>query len=345
MTARVTDINGFVSIENNPISRVGVFPYSGAQIGAPEPNRIYYVYRPPEELADPECIESFKLKPIINDHTMLGPAEEGYTPAEEKGIEGTTGEAVAYRNGVLYSNLKIFSETLKRLLNAGKKDLSLAYRCIYEKSAGVFNGQDYQYVQRKLRGNHLALVDRARCAVAVLDSQDAMDSFDLNLKGINMTEEEKKAKEAADAAVIAEKSREAADAAVAQVAKALEALTKRLDTMDSMTSQADTLSKQVQTLTQDGFKAFTKQIKERDSLAEKLSAYIGTFDSSEMTTAEVAKYGLEKLGLTAPAGAEKAALDGFLHNRPAPHTLPIFESQKGEGGTITKFVQKHKGVH
>ena len=75
-TARVEDINGYITIEKNPISRSGVFQYLGRSIGAPEPDKIYNVYRPAEEFT-PETIDSFKLLPIVDDHTMLGPQEKG----------------------------------------------------------------------------------------------------------------------------------------------------------------------------------------------------------------------------------------------------------------------------
>ena len=50
---------------------------------------------------------------------------------------------------------------------------------MYEKASGIFDGQMYDYIQRNLRGNHLALVDAARCDVAVLDNHMAFDHFDL----------------------------------------------------------------------------------------------------------------------------------------------------------------------
>lgn len=125
MTSREIDQNGFITIEKNPISRAGVFPYLGRNI-SPEcdPDKIYNVLRPPEELGDPEAMKSFELLPLVNDHTMLG---ERFTPAEEKGSHGTTGEKLSFEGGVLYAPLKIFSETLKRLIASGKKDLSLGY--------------------------------------------------------------------------------------------------------------------------------------------------------------------------------------------------------------------------
>lgn len=182
-SARRADVNGFITIGRNPISRAGVFPYLGRSIGAPEPDRIYNVYRPAEEFT-PEMLDSFKLLPIVDDHTMLG---DGFTPAESKGVHGTTGEEVVFEDGVLYSSLRIFSEKLKSLIESGKRALSLGYRCAYEKASGVFDGKRYDYIQRNLRGNHLALVDAARCDVAVLDNHHAYDNhmafdhFDLAL--------------------------------------------------------------------------------------------------------------------------------------------------------------------
>lgn len=123
---QLRDENGFITIERNPISRVGVFPYLGKNISDEcEPDRIYNVYRPAEELADPEAMKSFELVPFINDHTMLGAQ---FTPAEEKGVQGTTGENLEFEDGVLYAPIKIFSEALKKLIDSGKKALSLGYR-------------------------------------------------------------------------------------------------------------------------------------------------------------------------------------------------------------------------
>ena len=193
-TARKADLNGYTTILKNPISRSGVFQYLGRSIGAPEPDKIYNVYRPAEEFT-PETLESFRLIPIVNDHTMLGSAEAGLMPAEEKGVHGTTGEEVVFEDNVLYAPLRIFSETLSRMIESGKTALSLGYRCVYEKAAGIFDGQAYDYIQRQLRGNHLALVDAARCDVAVLDNHMAFDHFDLaldNSKETTMAEETKK---------------------------------------------------------------------------------------------------------------------------------------------------------
>lgn len=172
MTKRRADINGWFEVTDNPLSKVGVFPYSGRQLGAQaDPDRMYQVYRPAEELGDPETVESFKLLPWIDGHVMLGGARDGYTPAEKKGVNGVIGEKVYFKGDTLYGNIKLFSEEMADAVDAGKVELSCGYRCTYEFTPGEFNGQKFDAIQRRVRGNHLALVDQGRMgsSVAVLD--------------------------------------------------------------------------------------------------------------------------------------------------------------------------------
>lgn len=171
MSARQYDTNGWFEVKRNPLSKVGVFPYLGSSIGAPDPDRVYMVYRPAEELADPATIASFRLLPFVDDHTMLGDSGDGLTAAEHKGVHGVIGEAVEFDGDTLYGNLKVFSEDLARKIDLGKKEVSCGYRCHYDFTPGTFRGQSYEAVQRTIRGNHLALVDQGRMGpdVAVLD--------------------------------------------------------------------------------------------------------------------------------------------------------------------------------
>lgn len=168
MSKRTSDVNGFWLIRNNPISKVGVFPYLGREIQAPEPDRIYQVLRSAEELSRPETLESIKLLPFIDEHEFLG--KDG-TPAEKKGVQGTTGEEVEFVEPYLNANLRIFSQYLQQLIDQGKVELSLSYLSDYDYTPGEYQGQKYDAVQRNIRGNHLALVKRGRSGrdVAVSD--------------------------------------------------------------------------------------------------------------------------------------------------------------------------------
>ena len=141
-----------------------------------EADKIYQVYRPAEEIR--KAADTFKLVPLVDNHTMIG---KDFTPAEEKGVHGVLGEEIKEKDGVLYADVKIFSESLKNLIQNGKKELSLGYFCEYDLTPGEYHGVHYDAVQRSLRGNHIALVDNGRMGhdVRVMDSM-AFDALDLD---------------------------------------------------------------------------------------------------------------------------------------------------------------------
>lgn len=183
MTKKV-DQNDFWFIEKNPITKVGVYPYLGKQISQDcEPNKIYYVLRPKEELFRKETLDSLRLIPLIDGHTMIG---KDFTAPEDKGMDGIMGDNVSHDTDTIYNDLKIISNKMKDEIQNGKKELSLGYFCRYDKQPGTYKGQRYDFVQRDIIANHLALVDKGRMGadVRVYDSKNipegeafAMDSI------------------------------------------------------------------------------------------------------------------------------------------------------------------------
>ncbi len=219
-SARNLDTNGWAEIKNNPLSKVGVFAYKGSQLkGAKDPNKVYQVYRPAEELGSQDTIDSFKLIPWIDDHVMLGREEEGLTRPEKKGVQGVIGEDVHFDGDTLFGNLKLFSSALLDRINAGKKELSCGYRCTYDWTPGTYNGQPYDCVQREIRGNHLALVNKGRMGpdVAVLD-HDAAFTCD-SIGEIVMPEENKSSVSLEEARELFPKLIESVDGILQMMAK------------------------------------------------------------------------------------------------------------------------------
>lgn len=186
---KIIDHNNFWYIEKNPISKTGVFPYLGREIGYPglEPNKIYYVLRSEQELMSPEAIKSFELLPITKGHRMLGPQEQGLTPAEKIPQQGVVGEKVFAEGDTLYANIKVTSEQAKNDINNGLKELSLGYFCRWVKETGEYKGRHYDFAQKNIRGNHLAIVPLGRMGhdVRVMDALPAgagsyaLDSLEL----------------------------------------------------------------------------------------------------------------------------------------------------------------------
>ncbi|WP_272573530.1 DUF2213 domain-containing protein [Providencia sp. PROV259] len=391
MTKRTYDNNGWLEVKDNPISKVGVFDYLGAEIGAPEPDKIYRVLRPPEELASEETINSFKLTPFIIEHEMLG---KRATPAEKKGIQGVIGENVYFDPPYLRANIKIFSDVALSNIDSGKIDLSPGYRSKYEFTSGIYEGQHYDVIQRHLRGNHLALVDEGRTGpdVAVQDhlviTIDTKELIRMNeeenkekqtadegaftaeqvtaLKSIiaeviaqtkpsteeNLEEEKKstdadpeeeqKAEEAVTAAEVAAEeattgTSEAVEAAEVAIETAVEAIEEAKEHLDQATT--DSLNRRLKRLkngigTMDEIASLKRKIKrleaskptmdtgvllkqigERDSLAHKLTPFLGVFDHAAMTKQQVAEYGVDKLGIQCGKGNEAIALDAWMQGR------------------------------
>lgn len=177
--AKELDSSKFWLIKNNPITKAGIFPYLGRQISPDlEPGRIYHVLRPEAELFAEETVKSFNLIPLLIGHprTLLGRREEGFVPAEEKGMDGTTGEAAKREGDKIVNDIKLFSERIKDEVNSGKKELSAGYFCDFVPESGLWRGQHYDFVQKNIRGNHIALVEKGRSGsdVRVMDSAEAL---------------------------------------------------------------------------------------------------------------------------------------------------------------------------
>lgn len=174
------DDNGYWLIEGNPITKEGVFPYLGRTISPRlEPDKIYQVYRPYAELANPETLKSFDGIPLIEDHEMLG---DGFTSTDDRPPQGILMNPRA-DNGMLVGDLKIFSDAMKDRIEGGKKELSLGYKCRYDITPGEWNGQHYDAIQTDLRGNHIALVAQGRMGhdVRVYDCW-ACDALEITTK-------------------------------------------------------------------------------------------------------------------------------------------------------------------
>lgn len=295
-SARQEDVNGYVTISRNSISRAGVFPYSGRSLPGADPNKMYYVYRPAEELSSPEAIESFKLLPIYDEHEMTG---EGYpTAPEDKGIHGSTGEDIVFEGRDVLAPLRIFSRTLKRLIDSGKKGLSLGYRCAYEKTSGVFDGITYHYIQRNIRGNHLALVTEGRCGTAVLDQHWAFDHFDLALdtqeKKDMADEEKKKEAEAKDNAAEGEGEKEMT---LTEITGAIRAIMPLMKTIEEFMA-AGAAKTETAALDEEAKKKEDEEKKKAEDEAEKEKAKKEEgMDKAELTDIKTRLAGVEKRGV------------------------------------------------
>lgn len=349
-THREIDPNGYMTVRDNPIICAGVFQYKGSSLPGADPDLIYNVYRPLEELENPETMASFVGLPIIDEHEMLG--ERYARSPEERGVHGSILESIMIKGKDVLANLRIWSKTLKTLIDSGKTGLSLGYNCRWEKSSGVFEGMTYNYIQRNIRGNHLALVNQGRNGTEVLDQSDVFDHFDLALDNMesNMAYDDKKDEKMDEKKFEDKDTTEGTELDIDSVHKWAKANMHKfhelVDMMapdeekDEVALDGDTKEKSGDQAKDEDDKEEKKEKKEamdaddivrlvnskvkearasmyseagkRDALVKDVTPLIGSFDYAAMDADDVATYAVKKLGLNAKKGMEHAVLTGYI---------------------------------
>jgi hypothetical protein len=149
------------------IARIGVQEYRDGSGGMRRELRL------PEEVFDAESLASFNLLPVTNQHPpMLLNADN----ARQYAV-GALGDIRIDENEWIVGTLLIHDKEAIAAVEGGRSQLSNGYSCELDESPGEWNGQHYDSIQRKIRGNHCALVDAARAGPKArlrLDASDAV---------------------------------------------------------------------------------------------------------------------------------------------------------------------------
>lgn len=159
-------------------TRTGVFLYRRAD------GSVQRELRNDEEVFNQESIDSFKMKPITNDH----PEDMVDIDNASNLSVGMTGQEIKKIDNYLAPFIKITDKKAIQDIKSGKRGLSFGYKVNLIKKDGVYKGEQYDYIQTNIRGNHLALVYEGRAgekARLKLDEQDAIcifNNFNNNLK-------------------------------------------------------------------------------------------------------------------------------------------------------------------
>ena len=344
MSAQIIDANGFIEIPDNPLSKVGIYDYYGSEINAPDKTKLYKVLRSAEELSRSSCMDSFRGMPLVNDHTMLG---EGQTDPAKKGIDGTIGDKVYFRDGTLYGNLRLYTDKIKQLVAKGKRDLSLGYYSSYDFTPGTWQGQTYDAVQRFISGNHIALVDNGRMGdtVAVLDHALPL-TITFDTREILMQVDNDKITEIVAAALqpliatldaqaitIAAMQKTMDEDAEEKKKEEEEEEDKKTETKDEDKEEEDKKEEKDENKekTMDAAaitEMVMKEIKAKEELVKIAAPLVGTFDHSSMTVSEIAKYSADKLKLS---GDPETALRAYAK---AIGTQKTTTQDKSPAGTL-----------
>ncbi len=149
---------GYLLCLNVPVARTGIQEYLPEELGLTGSSLIP-VYRPENEVFSPETIASFEGMPVTNDHPPDG-VDVSNIRALQKGHAHNVRRGSGEESDLLLADLIITDPVLIDLILSGKREISCGYT--YELCE-----VDEQYIQRKIRGNHMAVVDAGRAGPRV----------------------------------------------------------------------------------------------------------------------------------------------------------------------------------
>lgn len=175
-SARITDENGFLHVASSHITKATVNPYYGREIpgwreAGLDPEAVYYGFRDPEELK--KSLSTWQGLPLHIEH-HVDSAEE---PARLTRV-GAVGRA-DWNAPYVDAPLTVWDgEAIAAIEDGSFRELSCAYRYDPDFTPGRYEGVEYDFIMRNIRGNHVALVEEGRAGPDVVVADGALDARD-----------------------------------------------------------------------------------------------------------------------------------------------------------------------
>jgi len=172
--AVIDETTGFLTAPVT-LARTGVQHYYGFEIGLNDDraSKKIGVFRPPSEVFDEESIKTFTNLVLTDDHPSSPVDISNVSYLQVGSVSGV--EAQNDKN-VLTGILTITDKKVIDKTKDGKIEVSVGYSNELKEEKGVYNGVNYDFVQTKIRANHLAIVDAGRCGSACKITLDDKES-------------------------------------------------------------------------------------------------------------------------------------------------------------------------
>lgn len=160
-----------------PITRPGVFPYQR------QDGTVQMEAKLPDEIFSDRTIRSARSKPVTDEHPNEPVTIDNYQ-TYAKGMSHTDARVEDLK---LYVSLTITDKDLIQKVYDGKREISIGFMSDVVAETGTYNGQQYEYVQRNIEINHIAIVDQGRAGpeVAIRSDSDAWQINDNDEQGGN----------------------------------------------------------------------------------------------------------------------------------------------------------------
>jgi hypothetical protein len=150
------------------LTRTGVFTYLRPD------GSVRKEYRSPEEVFHADAMNSFSMVPVTHEH----PPEPFSAAVARRYMVGSVGEQLRRVDDKLAAPLAVNDADTIRAMDGGKCEVSCGYTIDLDETPGTApNGERYDAVQRRIRGNHVAIVDGARAGSDIRVRMDSGTQF------------------------------------------------------------------------------------------------------------------------------------------------------------------------
>ncbi|WP_437408618.1 DUF2213 domain-containing protein [Sinorhizobium meliloti] len=149
-------------------ARTGIQVYAGHEVGKPE-LQVVKVYRPEDQVFDKASLGSYAHKPVTNDHPDVAVTADNWKALSV----GQIGDEVARDGEFVRVPLVVMDGATIGDIEGGKRELSAGYTCDLAWEPGTTpEGETYDAIQKDIRINHVAIVQRGRAGSEARITED-----------------------------------------------------------------------------------------------------------------------------------------------------------------------------
>lgn len=340
---------GFLYVYRVPIAQTMVQPYLKAD------GSIDHEAKLPTELLSDETVSSANNRPVTNGH----PHELVTKDNSKKYMKGFTTSNAHVEGNMLFNDIAITdADMINDIMKNGKRELSIGFQTEVVPEKGEFNGVKYDSVQKNIRINHVAVVNKGRAghnvrllgdsAEAIDDetskggSMDSKDTTQIRIDGADVTVSTRDADKIMKLDAANADKQKQIDALNAQIKK----LTAERDQLQGNAKSAQDKADSVEKELADYKKKFTgdaleKKVEERLALVDSVKPYLG--DSYDFKGKDAKALKIEAIkavkGDSLDFDIDKASdgfIDGYFQGLEKPHSVSGYAGPSVKGDSALK---------
>lgn len=159
-SARIVTDEGYLRVPGR-VARIGVQQYLAGELGLTDrpSTDVIGVYRPPESVFDPVSLSTYDNSAVTVEH----PTEMVNAETHRQVSVGHAISEGRQEGDFVVVDLLIKDGDAIKAIEAGKAELSAGYLAEYVEQPGTTpDGTPYEFIQRGIAVNHIALCDQAR---------------------------------------------------------------------------------------------------------------------------------------------------------------------------------------